>query len=670
MNALVAALRYAELGWPVFPLHSVRNSKCSCGDAHDGSARKHIGKHPRTKRGFKDATTDSNVIRGWGRTWPDANYGLAMGEDSGLWALDVDTDKGGEDTLAALCTKHGDLPATIEALTGSGGRHFLFKHPGWKISNSAETRLGPGLDTRGDGGYIVAAPSIHYSGRMYEWRIGHEPGKRAAAPSPAWLLEMLRDKPRPKATGQNPYGEAAIGSACAAIRGASEGHRNDTLNREAFGLYQLVGGGVLDEARVESELRAAALAAGLSASEVDATIRSAQAGTSEPRSPPPRDPPKTEAPKAQRSNIFRDAFRRFTLDEVETDPPPQRYILRPYIPEGVVCAFSGAGASKKTTLMTYLAVCRAIGRQMFDGLTPEEGETAIVTTEDRLIDYRRKLANWRHRLGIEFNARKVQDRIHMCDLSGIPVRMVFSEYGQYLPTTAPDDLAEALLEKAPNARLVIMETINRFTGGVETNDSLGTLVAAAERVCRLANVAVILVGHVSQDAALSGAAHAYISRGGTALVDNARSSMGLTKITAKNKAEFTPNLDSAAIRDLLVLTHGKANGPMADPLVLRSVITSHGVVLEAVKLPTAAPPTDDDMAERVRLVAKRLQINGISVTMRQLKLSATDLGVTQNEIERLVGVAVAIRLLRHTDEKCQGGGKIIAVADGPEGFAR
>src|SRR5262249_31309904 len=153
---LVAALDYAERGWMVFPLHTVGGQACSCGSGDCSNP----GKHPRTRYGVKDATTDPEQIRIWWSSWPDANVGIATGAGSGLVVLDLDAKAEGEASLAALEAVHDLLPPTVTASTGGGGRHLLFAHPGVELRNSAG-KLGAGLDVRGDGGYVVASPSRH-----------------------------------------------------------------------------------------------------------------------------------------------------------------------------------------------------------------------------------------------------------------------------------------------------------------------------------------------------------------------------------------------------------------------------------------------------------------------------------------------------------------------------
>ena len=141
-----AALALAQRGLPVFP----------CAPRE---------KVPAIRGGFYSATTNPETIR---RLWriPDRNIGIPTGSSSGFWVLDIDGDEGAA-SLDDLQCRHGALPPTREAITGGGGRHLLFKYTG-PIQNTVG-RIAPGIDTRGDGGYIVAPPSIHPNGRPYCW---------------------------------------------------------------------------------------------------------------------------------------------------------------------------------------------------------------------------------------------------------------------------------------------------------------------------------------------------------------------------------------------------------------------------------------------------------------------------------------------------------------------
>ncbi len=179
-----AALTYAARGWAVFPLHTPAGDGCSCGNPDC----EHAGKHPRTQHGFLDATTDEEAIREWWTRWPDANIGIATGAVSGLVVIDIDPRHGGNETLVDLAHQYGALPNTIESITGGGGRHIFFAHPGGHVKSR---NLALGIDIKGDAGYIVAPSSLHVSGNRYEWEGSSYPNDTALAPVPDWLLALL-----------------------------------------------------------------------------------------------------------------------------------------------------------------------------------------------------------------------------------------------------------------------------------------------------------------------------------------------------------------------------------------------------------------------------------------------------------------------------------------------
>ena len=160
---LRAANAYAARGWAVFPVHRPTDAGCSCHRDDCGNT----GKHPRTINGFKDATTDPDQIAKWWSMWPLANIGIACGP-SGLTVIDVDPRHGGDETFRDLEERYGEtLTETVIALTGSGGAHYLYRASDSPVGSSVNAW--PGVDIRGHNGYIVAPPSLHASGRTYEW---------------------------------------------------------------------------------------------------------------------------------------------------------------------------------------------------------------------------------------------------------------------------------------------------------------------------------------------------------------------------------------------------------------------------------------------------------------------------------------------------------------------
>jgi len=185
-NMAVAALDYATRGWSVFPVHGISAGRCCCGNPACGSP----GKHPRVGRGLTEASKAPEQIRAWWGRWPTANIAVATGQISGFFVLDVDPGHGGDESLQALEAERGRLPHTVRSLTGGGGEHILFEHV-LGLRNSAG-RVAPGIDVRGDGGYVVAPPSMHISGHRYAWNVDHHPLDVPIAEAPSWLIALAQ----------------------------------------------------------------------------------------------------------------------------------------------------------------------------------------------------------------------------------------------------------------------------------------------------------------------------------------------------------------------------------------------------------------------------------------------------------------------------------------------
>lgn len=180
-----SALAYAEKDFAVFPVHYIDESgECTCGGKKDCTP----GKHPMTKHGHKDATTDPDQIRAWWTRSKNANIGLNC-KESGVIVIDTDPRSGGHRTLAALEEEHEKLPTTLTALTSYQddvrGKHRYFRAPaGVKFKGT----LGSGIDIKHNG-YVILPPSIHPSGICYQW----EDDSTEIADLPEWLLILLTD---------------------------------------------------------------------------------------------------------------------------------------------------------------------------------------------------------------------------------------------------------------------------------------------------------------------------------------------------------------------------------------------------------------------------------------------------------------------------------------------
>jgi putative DNA primase/helicase len=164
----------ATAGWPVLPLHTPIDGVCDCRRSDCSSP----GKHPRTKNGLLDASTDPDQIRKWWAIWPDANIGIAV--PVGIVAVDIDGPEG-VDALQALGYA---LPETATVETGRG-HHYLYRTA---EQTGPKAAVLPKVDLRGPGSYLVAPPSLHCTGRRYRWLREPEDG---IAEAPAWISELV-----------------------------------------------------------------------------------------------------------------------------------------------------------------------------------------------------------------------------------------------------------------------------------------------------------------------------------------------------------------------------------------------------------------------------------------------------------------------------------------------
>ncbi len=257
-EALVdAALAYAAEGVPVFPCRET-------------------SKRPYTTHGFKEATTDAEQIRRWWAKWPGAMIGMPTGAASGVWALDID-DPGAFEPACPFT-----LPATRRSDTGKGYHlHFAYRE---EIRNAQRPGNGgawpipelPGAEVRGEGGYIILPPSRHPSGRLYRWANDNQPasapaelvaivtaprgkGKRPSIASASTApISNAAAPPRPP-VDEHPYALAALEGECEAIRCATDGGQEATLNRAGLKIGHFVGGGVLRHETARARLIAAGL---------------------------------------------------------------------------------------------------------------------------------------------------------------------------------------------------------------------------------------------------------------------------------------------------------------------------------------------------------------------------------------------------------------------------
>lgn len=374
-----AAVHYAQLGWPVLPLYTFRDGHCACGVPDCPSP----AKHPLTelvRNGLTNATTDVDRVADWWQRFPTANIGLRTGDAFDVLDIDV---PGGDEALTLLCEEYGQLPSGLWSRTGSGGRHVLFKPTG--ATNKAG--FADHIDWRGQRGYIVAPPSIHYSGNHYEWGTGPD-GDMVEAPD--WLRRLV-DPPKvehksgeyrslPLDAGDGtPYGLKALDNELGELSRAPQGMRNHSLNACAFSLFRLVAGGELNAQVVEDRLLSVATSIGLTERESTTTISSGKrAGLGDPRSAPPplrlvqggMAPPHSdaEAPGAESEPAERPQLNIVWIKDVFLSPPEKpATLVHGLLRKGEMCVIGAPRAVGKTMFGMNLATLLGRGEGLLAG---------------------------------------------------------------------------------------------------------------------------------------------------------------------------------------------------------------------------------------------------------------------------------------------------------------
>lgn len=438
--ALDAALGYARNGWAVLPVWWIDdNGQCGCGQPNDAKNHK-AGKHPVGQRdgaphGVKDATTDAATIRRWFRRYPRMHLGVACGSVSGgLVGLDVDPRHGGDDTLAMLEACYGPLPNTCTTLTGGGGAHYWFRADD-AMRSALRGTLGPGIDVKSDGGYLVVPPSRHVSGGEYAWDAGAHPDDTPIAELPAWVVEASQ-----------------------AVRGSTP-----TANGEA----------VLANHTWQASVIGTLISKGVPA-EVATTIVAKAVAELEPPHGDGRPYTEDEA-----RVLAADLYQRYSPDDkvsapaprprvraiAEIDPEEIRFLWHPYIPLGRVSLLSGDPGVGKSWLTLAIATAASTGRALPGFVETDPASVLLLTAEDGLADTVRPRLE---RMGAHL------DRIYVMEATSA------------LTGEGVASLEDAIREHQP--LLVVIDPLVAFMGGRvdmhranEVRAVMMPLVAIAER---------------------------------------------------------------------------------------------------------------------------------------------------------------------------------------------
>jgi RecA-family ATPase len=270
---------------------------------------------------------------------------------------------------------------------------------------------------------------------------------------------------------------------------------------------------------------------------------------------------------------------RFSMGELHTAPSKVRTVIDPFLPAGCAAVLTGAGGTSKTGLNAVMAISIATDSPFFGHhVTP--GSVLHISAEDRREMFHRHIyANSRHLNDLQLAL--VAERVYVKDVVGLGFTMTWTIDGHLQIAEDIGQLVEYARE-IPDLRLITLDTLSRLNGGEETNEDLSVFVTAMERIARETGAAVLASHHAGKAQMRADANDQYAGRGGSALSDNARSVMHLSRLTVESN-EVPSNAQELIAQGLLLrLSHVKSNYlKSADDLYFESVITPHAAQLRA-----------------------------------------------------------------------------------------
>jgi len=502
---LDVARSYIAAGIHVFPCREVASEGV---DYATGEIIEFAEKAPYTTYGLKDATRSTRIIDIWfGDRYPSAAIGVPTGEKLGAWVLDLDRhgDRDGHTWLAEMEAKHGPLPETARATTANGGTHIFFKHVEGVRNRAA---IAPGVDTRGEGGYILSPGSVMQDGRRYTW-VDHD-GEDIPefADAPEWLIDMVVTKaPAPVETkkreyvyqpednsGAQRYASKAFTMELDKLSSAPKGQRGQQLFASACSIGELVATGLISRSEAEAGLLDSAISNGLVSTDgerkcLDKIKRGLDKTANSPRQIPDSDYDNDNTPAisaeamssfientkakkqtktdtdaheegssqdAQQQKKERSRFDVTWFDEIE-EGKPKETILKNWLGVGEFTTISGLPGTGKSVVTTDLA-CRIAAGMPWHGLPVKQGHVVYVAAERKKLTERRMMAFRKHH-----------------DVHNVPLLVV----GGMLDFTRDEKDAEAIIGLIREAETiteqkcvwVIIDTLTRVFGAGDQNAS-------------------------------------------------------------------------------------------------------------------------------------------------------------------------------------------------------
>lgn len=503
------------------------------------------------------------------------NVGIATGKVSGCFVLDLDGAEG-EATLAELVAQYGDLPTTVSAKTGRG-RHLYFRYPEGveirnKASHAADGNVLQGLDVRGDGGYVVAPPSLHPDGSSYEWT--NSPDDMPMADAPDWLVTLFATPAKKDALLPEPiskpdaYLDSALHGILSDLAQARDGGRNEALNKAAFAVGQLVLQG-LNESQAIRRLEAQAQAIGLEQSEIMPTIESGMAGGKA----HPRQSYGDWVGQTSKGNAL--DFGDGDITTLIDNPPPQPdYLVANLWTRKVNAILAASGGVGKSALALVVAVHAAMGRELapnrgrsdvFGFRFPHPMQVAYFSAEDDEIIISNRLHAIIHAYGLQDHTAQIKANLRIFFTSGKNLYLTKSE-GRTCQSTGREQDIITTLSKLDHLGFVVFDPISRFRGGEENDNNDAThFLNAVDAINNTLNVSTLLVHHSPKPTEHKSDDARSRIRGASALADGSRLVMLLSKANKEDAANYGINYDDlpALLRlDFAKVSYNAAPEPM------------------------------------------------------------------------------------------------------------
>jgi hypothetical protein len=525
-------------------------------------------KRPVTQHGFHDATRDPAEIKAQFGTPGAAMIGVPTGQGAGFFVVDLDVKNGGQG-LEWLAANQHRLPRTRTHKTRSGGQHLLFQWPEGRTIRNSASRVAPGVDVRGNGGYIIAPPSPDYE----------IADASALAEAPAWLLDLIdppaaapspapRPAPAPRTSGDGTrYGLTALDNECQAILSAPDGAKHDTLNRAAFSIGGLVAAGELIEGPAFAALTSALAGIRHRCDDFRAaekTLRDAfRAGMEKPREAPPR--------------LIRRIVEEYTSTRPEPPPldqAPDHWSAEPEpdigLPVEKVEGTSGAGKSTSLPLIYFQDVKPALRAEDFvEGLIIKAAMSVIYGPSNCgktffMTDLALHVAlglEWRgrevERMGVIYcameGAHGIQNRVAAfslaCGLTGQAIPFAIIPVALNLLDAKADTsrLIDAIMAAAERMAipvgLVVMDTLSRAMAGGNENsaEDMGALVVNSDRIRQATGAHVAWIHHSGKDQAQGARGHSLLRAATDTEIEISRAdndSPSVAKVTKQRELEI------------------------------------------------------------------------------------------------------------------------------------